>query len=79
MRTITLTIAVPDGAKYMTTDYDGRVTFWRRKPELRESGDWCGRWVYFGDANARIGDIVTEIPVPHDTWRDSLTDLEAQP
>lgn len=69
MRTTTITIAIPAGARYMTTDKDGTVRFWMSQPESISKGQ---RW-----HNAGLRGI-TETFIPCDHWRDSLIDLDAE-
>lgn len=79
MRTIEITVKVPDGARCHTTDSDGMLAFWTERPETWEL-DMSPRPMkggYHGRGGTNLGCIQTGIPCP--TWRDSLVDLSTSP
>jgi hypothetical protein len=72
MKTIQITIAIPDGAKWQTTSGGGKVQFWRDKP--RPSGS--SYWVETRFGSELRGSIYTGIPC--EAWRESLVNLDTE-
>jgi hypothetical protein len=78
METIQITVAVPAGARWQTTDEAGAVEFWRGdKPSpVKEPYHRHGEWWFRGEGRL-LAQYPTNIPCPN--WRDTLIDLEAHP
>lgn len=70
-RTVTLTIRVPEGARWQTTDEDGEVKFWRERPYPADDY-WAADYGEWDLSRAE-----TNTPCPH--WRDTLIALAPEP
>jgi len=69
-RRITIEIAVPDEARWMTTGGSGTLHFWAgKRPIADDELGWCAPLGH----SACVHSIPTGIECPH--WRDTLTDL----
>lgn len=85
--TLTITISPPPDARWMSTDADGEIRFWRRKPKPYRGGthrfpSGDGYWVSdrrYDDSeiqyrNGNDASIPTHIPRPD--WRDTLVRIK---
>ena len=91
MKTIQIAVAVPEGARWMTTDKEGAVSFWRGSgpplPEVNRTypeseGDFYSR-SFCARTRAELEAMpeptmriaTIQTGIPCPTWRDSLVEL----
>jgi hypothetical protein len=73
---ITIEIQTPEGARWMTTDADGEVNFWRSvDPPKAGDADRGEDWWRGGSFGSRMDDCGIYTGIPCENWRESLQEL----